>query len=438
MSDLLDPLFGDPEVASAFTAEAQLRAMLEFEVALARALAEVGVIPSAAIEPIARASQASPDPAAIAAGAARAGNLAIPLVEDLTARVAALDPDAARYVHWGATSQDVLDTALVLQLRTAVPIIAGRLAAAAEAAAGLARRHADTVLPGRTWLQHATPVTFGLKAAGWFDASSRVRSRLESASSAALVLQFGGAAGTLAALGERGLEVETALGRCLGLPVPRFPWHAHRDRLADLGCALGVVAGELGKIGRDLALMAQTEVAEIAEAAPGRSSTMPQKRNPLGAVVALAASYRAPGLVATLLAAMPEEHERGIGGWQAEWAALPELVQVAAGAARAMAETLASLVVFPERMRVNLESSGGLIYAEAVATALAAAVGKGRAHALVAAACRQVGPGRHLREVVQQDPEIASRLSAEQLDALFRPESYLGSTKALIDRALSR
>ncbi len=440
MSDLLDPLFGDPEVGAHFTDLAQLQAMLDVEVALAEALAEVGMIPESAVAAITQAARAeSFDRAALARGTARSGNLAIPMVVELTARVAAIDAAAAHSVHRGATSQDILDTGLVLQLRGAVAAIVRRLARAEDTAADLARRHRDAVMPGRTWLQHATPVTFGFKAAGWCDGLGRVRARVADAGSAATVLQFGGASGTLAALGDRGLAVAEALGSRLALPVPAIPWHAHRDRLVNLGCALGLATGVLGKIGRDIALLAQTEVAEATEADPGGSSTMPQKRNPIAASVAIAAAIRAPGLVATLLAAMTQEHERGIGGWQAEWETLPALVRLTGGAARAIADALEALVVDPGRMRANLELSNGLIHAEAVATALAAKIGKPRAQALVTDACRRAArDGDHLRIVVAADPEISAQLPADELDTLFEAARYLGSTATLIDRVLGQ
>ena len=305
--------------------------MLDVEVALVEALASEGLIPASCIAAVRDAARAELyEPEALALAAAQAGNMAIPLVEMLTAKVASADPAAARYVHWGTTSQDIIDTGLVLQIRAAVPSIQTDLQRAAAGAIALARLHADTPQVGRTWLQHATPITFGLKAAGWADALGRSRMRLAEAFDGALVLQFGGAAGTLAALGGRGIAVAEALGARLDLRVPELPWHAHRDRLVNLATALGIAAGTLGKIARDLALLAQTEVNEAHEAPAdgrGRSSAMPQKRNPVAASLALAAAVRAPGLVSTMLAAMPQEHERGLGGWQAEWDTLPELIE---------------------------------------------------------------------------------------------------------------
>lgn len=439
MSELLEPLFGDPEVSAAFSAQAQVQTLLDVEVALAEALAEAGVIPTRAVGPIRAAARAEwYDVPTIATGATRAGNVVIPLVDALTARVEQTDPEAARFVHWGATSQDILDTALVLQLRSAVPLILRSVRQAADGAAVLARRHAKTPMAGRTWLQHATPITFGLKAAGWCEALDRAASRVEAAAGHAAVLQFGGAAGTLAALGESGIPVGAALARILGLTLPAAPWHAHRDRLAELVTALGIATGTLGKIGRDLALLAQTEVAEAFEAAPGGSSTMPQKRNPVGAAVAIAASLRAPGLVATVLGATSQEHERGIGGWHAEWETIPELARLAGGSARAMAQALGSLVVDSDRMAANLRETGGLIAAEAVAMALAKTLGKHRAHQLVqGAAARAIQHQRPLAEILAEDPDVSGRWTRPELARLLDPAQYLGSAEALVARVLA-
>ena len=288
----------------------------------------------------------------------------------------------------------------MLQLRAAVPAVAGHLRRAERAAAGLAHRYAGATMPGRTWLQQATPITFGIKAAGWADALGRTRRQVQTALENVLVLQLGGAAGTLAALGTRGLAVTDALAARLDLRAAATPWHAHRDRFAQLAGALGVASGAAGKIARDLSLLAQTEVGEAAEGAgPGRggSSTMPQKRNPVSASVALAAAGRTPGLVATILGSMVQEHERGLGGWQVEWDVLPDVVLVTAGGARATAEALEGLSVDTGRMRANLDATGGGLLAEAVAMALAEAIGKHEAHACVAAGCRRAARRRNGR-----------------------------------------
>ena len=439
---LHDRLLGDPDLLERFGGRAQLQAMLDVEAALAEAEAAAGVVPASCVAPIRTAADADLyDRARIAEEAAVAGNAVIPVVRHLTARVAAADPDAARYVHWGATSQDVLDTGLVLQLRAAVPAVAGHFRRAEKAAAGLARRYAGAAMAGRTWLQQATPTTFGLKAAGWTDALGRTRRELETALDRALVLQLGGAAGTLAALGASGLAVTEALAARLDLQPAPAPWHAHRDRFAHLGCALGVAAGAAGKIARDLALLAQTEVGEAAEgAAPGRggSSTMPQKRNPVSASVALAAAGRAPALVAALLGAMVQEHERGLGGWQVEWDVLPDLVLTAGGGARALADAIEGLSVDPGRMRANLDASGGALLAEAVAMALAEAVGKHEAHACVAAACRRAAAeGRPLADLLAEDPTVSRHLDRARIDELLSPDNYLGMTPRFIERVLA-
>jgi 3-carboxy-cis,cis-muconate cycloisomerase len=360
--------------------------MLDVEAALAEAEATNGVIPREAATAIRAAAKADLyDIAAIESEAERAGNLAIPLVRQLTSRVASTNADAARFVHWGATSQDIIDTGLVLQLRAAVPLMVRDFSRAADAAAKHAERHIKTVMAGRTWLQQATPITFGLKAAGWCDALDRATARVESRLNDASVLQFGGASGTLAALGDRGPAIAASLGKALQLSVPAMPWHAQRDRLAALACAIGVATGTSGKIGRDLGLLAQTEVGEAHEPAShaGGSSTMPHKRNPVRASVIVAAALRAPGLVATILSAMLQEHERGLGGWQAEWQVLPDLVVTAAGAAHALAEALEALVVDSTRMRANLDLTGGLTMAEAIAMRLAQKVGKHEAHTMI-------------------------------------------------------
>jgi 3-carboxy-cis,cis-muconate cycloisomerase len=423
-----------------FSLRARLQAMLDVEAALAEAEASLEVIPGSAARAIRDACDAElydPDP--IAADAQRDGNLAIPLVRALTERVARADADAAGYVHWGATSQDIIDTALVLQLRAAVPGIIGDLLRASAAAANLARRHATTVMAGRTWLQQATPITFGLKAAGWTDALDRVTAGTRAALTAAMVLQFGGASGTLAALGEHGVPVSRRLAAMLDLTVPSMPWHAQRDRLASLLCALGVATGTAGKIARDIALLAQSEVREAhVPADGGGSSTMPHKQNPVHAAIALAAAVRAPGLVATFLSGMPQEHERALGGWQAEWHTIPELVSVAGDAASAIAVCLERLAIDPQRMRANIDASGGLILAESVAMRLAPSLGRQAAHECVERAARRaVQEGRAFADVLAEDPKIAAILDRQAIDAALSPDAYLGSTSTFITAVLA-
>ena len=438
---LLGPLFGSAEGLAIFADAARLQGMLDFEAALARSESRLGVIPAAAAGPIAAKCRAELfDMRELAKGTARAGNPAIPMVRRLAALVAAGDADAARYVHWGATSQDAMDTGLVLQLRSFLDLLEADLDRMANALARLADAHKAMPLVGRTWLQQALPMTFGLKAAGWLDAIERHRGRLSELRSRALVLQFGGAAGTLAALGTQGLEVAEALARELDLPLPALPWHAHRDRFVEVATALGLILGTLGKMARDLSLLMQTEVAEAFEPAGegrGGSSTMPHKRNPVTAAVVLAAATRVPGLVATMLASMVQEHERGLGGWHAEWETLPELCSLAAGALRQMTETIEGLELDPVRMRANLEATNGLILAESVTMALAPGIGRLAAHELVERACREsVATRRHLRDVLAADAAIAAHLSPADLDRLFEPLAYVGQSAAFVERVL--
>src|SRR3954470_10398786 len=440
MSDatLLGPLFGTLEALAAFGDAARLQGMLDFEAGLARAQARLGVIPAAAAPAIAARARAGLfDAAEIGRAAAKAGNPAIPLVKRLTALVAEQDEAAARFVHWGATSQDAMDTGLVLQLRAFLGPLEADLGRLAAGLARLAGKHRDTAMVGRTWLQQALPTTFGLKAAGWLDAVGRHRRRLAEVRPR----QLGGAAGTLASLGGRGLEVADALAGELGLAAPALPWHGARDRVAELAAWLGLLVGTLGKVARDWSLMMQTEVGEVLEPAGegrGGSSTMPHKRNPVAAAAVLAAAVRAPGLVATMLSAMVQEHERGLGGWHAEWETLPELAVLAAGALRQAAETVEGLEVDRGRMRANLGLTRGLVMAEAVQMALGAKLGRQQAHGLVERASkRAVAEGRELGAVLAEDGTVAAALAPGELDRLLDPSTYLGVAGAFVDRALA-
>ncbi len=308
-NQLFDAYFTARDMREVFCDQGRVQAMLDFEAALARAEARVGVIPVSAVAPIAAACDAGLyDFAALGEAIATAGNSAIPLVKALGKQIAARSAEAERYVHLGATSQDVMDCGLVLQLRQALALVESDLAALAESLATQAQRHAATPLAGRTWLQHATPVTLGMKIAGWLGAVTRSRQRLRELKPRLLVLQFGGASGTLAALGEQALPIAQALAEELQLALPEQPWHTQRDRLVEFGAVLGLIAGSLGKLGRDVSLLMQTEAAEVFEpSAPGKggSSTMPHKRNPVGAAVLIGAATRVPGLVSTLFSAMP-------------------------------------------------------------------------------------------------------------------------------------
>jgi 3-carboxy-cis,cis-muconate cycloisomerase len=419
-----------------------LQHMLDFEAALARAEAASGIIPARAAETIAGACKAgSFDLAALAEAATRSGNLAIPLVRALTASVARTDADAARYVHWGATSQDVIDTAAMLTLRAAIDALLSDLDRAIAGFAGLARQHRNTAVVARTWLQHALPMPFGLKLAEYGAALHRSRRRLQRLRRESLALQFGGAAGTLAALGDKGWLVAETLARELELPLPDAPWHTHRDRIAEAASVLAILAGTCGKIARDVSLLMQTDVAEAFEPSGegrGGSSTMPHKRNPVAAATALAAATMAPNLAATIFAAQVQDHERSAGPWHAEWPTLPMLQLVTSGALAAIVDIAEGLEVDATRMRANLDATHGLIMAEAVTFALAEKIGKSEAHHLLEAASkRAVAEKKHLREVLAKDTKVTAHLSADQLTKLFEPMAYQGVSQALIDRLLA-
>src|SRR6266403_2565101 len=441
LSPLLAPMLSSAAMRAVCDDRAYLQHMLDFEAALARAEAATGVIPGTAAAPIAKACKASSfDLADLAGAATRSGNLAIPLVKALTANVAKADADAARYVHWGATSQDVIDTAGMLTLRAAIGALAPDLDRAIAGFAKLARQHRNTAVVARTWLQHALPMPFGLKLAEYAAALHRSRTRLQRVRGEALALQFGGAAGTLAALGDRGLLVAEKLAAELGLPLPDAPWHTHRDRLAEAASVLAIVSGTCGKIARDVQLMMQTDVAEAFEPSGegrGGSSTMPHKRNPVAAATALAAATMAPNLAATIFAAQVQDHERGAGPWQAEWPTLPMLLLVTSGALASIVDVAEGLEVDVARMRANLDETHGLIMAEAVAMALAEKIGKREAHHIVETASKKaVAERKGLREVLTKDPKVTAHLSAEKIAKLFEPMTYQGVSQALIDRLL--
>ena len=410
--------------------------------ALARAEASAGVIPKAAADGIADAGKADGfDIAGLVRDTLRSGTPGVPLAKALTERVRARSPEAAGFVHWGATSQDVADTALVLLLKRAQPILSADLARLETALRNLSEKHKSTVMLGRTLMQPAPPVTFGLKAAGWLGAISRCAKRLEAAFAEALMVQFGGATGTLAALGGHGPAVARALAKELGLSCPDAPWHAHRDRLATLISACGVVTGSLGKVARDISLLMQNEVAEVAEPSGqdrGGSSTMPHKRNPVGCAVTLAAAHRVPGEVAAFLSAMVQEHERGVGGWQAEWPVVASVIQSTGLAAASMAEVAEGLSVDPARMRANIENTKGVIFAERAMMLLGSSLGRDAAQKLLREATRQsISRSRPLSQVLAEMPEVTSRLDASGLRQLEVPEQYLGAAETFRQALLS-
>lgn len=436
-------LFADAEMIRAFGDEALLTGMLTFESQLAHALEATRLAPPGTA--MAVSAQCDPrlyDIAELGRAATLAGNPAIPLVKALTAKVAKAAPEQAKWVHFGATSQDVIDSGHAYLIGRGLEIIEFRLNRLVHFLRLQVEAHRATPMIGRTFLQQAVPITFGVKAALWLDplidSWNRVSEML-----AAPIVQFAGAAGTLAALGDDAERVQNDFVALIGgAPASAVPWHAQRHRLARLAAELGILTGNLGKIARDVGLMAQTEIGELAEPeAPGKggSSAMPHKRNPVLCTLILAAAQRAPALVATMLATLPQEHERALGGWHAEWPTLPELFRIA-GSALAQAITLIEgLQVFPERMRVNIESTQGLVMSERAALALAAALGKAEAHHLVEEAGRTcLSEGRHLREVLAGMPAVTRHLDAAALEALFDPASYRGASDAIIGRVLAR
>jgi 3-carboxy-cis,cis-muconate cycloisomerase len=439
---LLDPLFRYDALDKLFSDEARIQGMLDFEAALARAEATSGIVPASQAQIIAGKCRAEHfNFSVIAKDAALSGNLAIPLVKKLTEIVAHVDKDAARFVHWGATSQDVIDTGCILQVRGAFNLIDQDLARLSGSLVTLAETHRATPIVARTWMQQALPTTFGFIVAGWLDAVSRHRNRLAEIKPRVLTLQFGGAVGTLAALGGRGPEVAKALADDLRLSLPSIPWHTHRDRIAEIATTLGLCTGTLGKIARDISLHAQNEIAELAEPifeGRGGSSTMPQKRNPVTCAVVLAAATRIPGLVATLLSAMPQEEQRGLGGWHAEWETLPDIVRLSGGALHHLVEMLPGLEVDTQRMRHNLGLTNGLIFAEAVAMALGDRMGKMPAHLVVEATCKKAREqNRHLKDMLREESGLRGHLTPADLESLFDVRNYLGSADEFIRRVVA-
>lgn len=431
-------LFSSQSELSARTGEsAWLRAMLDFEAALAAALAEAGLASAdAAAEVETVCARDDWDLDALGRGAGRDGTPVPALLAQMRDRLSA---EAQSVLHRGATSQDVVDSAAMLVAKRALKPLGADLDAAGEAAAGLADRHRGDLAVGRTLLQQALPITFGLRAAGWLAGLDDASTRLGAVAKDRLAIQFGGAGGTLASLGDEGLLVAEALARRLELDLPPTPWQANRARVVELAAALGETAGAAGKVGVDVVLLAQSEVAEVAEGGEGgRSSTMPQKRNPVAAVTAIAAVRRTPGLVATLLAAMPGEQERAAGAWQSEAETLSELLRltgIAVGAARGLLE---GLRVFPERMRANLDLTQGAVMAESLASALAQQVGWARAQELVRQASRRVGDeSPSLLLAASGMPEIAAALGDAGIREALDPAAYLGKSEELIERALA-
>jgi len=439
-SEIWGSLYGTLEMREIFSDRAQLQCMLDVEAALARAQAKLGLVPARVAEAItaaARVENVRLD--RIAESTRTIGYPVVGMVKELGR---AAGEEAARYLHLGATTQDILDTALVLQMRRACGDLRRDLLALARKLAEQAVRYRNTPMAGRTHLQHAVPITFGLKCAVWAAPLATHIERLDAATRRTFVVEFGGAAGTLAPLEVNGIAVMEALAQELGLAVPDLPWHVVRDGVAEMVALLGLVCGSVAKFALDITLLTQTEVAEVFEphaAGRGGSSTMPQKRNPIASEYILAATRGVHALVPLMLGAMVQDHERGTGPWQAEPLVIPQCFILTAGAlahARAIAE---GMIVNVERMRQNLTVTGGLIMAEAVAAALTPAIGRAEADEALTRACdRAISEGRTLSETLRDDSTLRPHLSDAALERLMDPVSYLGSAGVFVDRVVAR
>jgi 3-carboxy-cis,cis-muconate cycloisomerase len=433
-SDIFKDMFGTPEMRAVFSDENLLRCYVEAEVALAVAQGRLGVIPREAADAIARlARTVGLDREALKHEAENVGYPILGLVRQLSGKLG----EAGRYVHWGATTQDIMDTGTVLQIRAALAIIERDLTMVSAALANLAAKYRDTAMPGRTHLQQALPITFGYKCAIWLSMMDRHATRLRELKPRVLVAQFGGAAGTLASLGNSGIEVRREYARELKLGDPPITWHVARDAVAETVSFLGLVAGSLGKIGFDIMLMMMTELGEAFEpfaSHRGASSTMPQKRNPISSEILLANAKAVRQHAALMLDAMVQDFERATGPWHVEWMAIPESFILTAGSLAQAKFMLEGLVVDESRMRSNLELSQGLIVAEAVMMGLAPHLGRQQAHDLVYAACRDaLAQHRALFDVLKESPDVVAALPEDRLRALCDPTNYLGSAPAMVD-----
>ncbi|MBJ8417867.1 3-carboxy-cis,cis-muconate cycloisomerase [Acinetobacter courvalinii] len=439
MSQLYASLFYQPDVTAIFSDHALLGYMVQAEVALAKAQAQVNVIPASAattIEQVGQNAVAHIDMEVLATAAGLAGNVAIPLVKQFTALVKQQNEDASRYVHWGATSQDIIDTATILQCRDALALIEKQLQQAYQICLKQAQQYRDQVMIGRTWLQQALPITLGHKFARWAAALKRDLDRLQAMKGRVLTAQLGGAVGSLASLQDQGTAVVVAFAAQLNLTAPECTWHGERDRMVELASTLALIVGNVGKMAKDWSLLMQTEIAEVFEpAAKGRggSSTMPHKRNPVAAASILAAANRVPALMASVFQSMVQEHERALGAWHAEWLAIPEIFQLCAGALERSSDVLEHMQVNADAMQRNLECTHGLIMAEAVMMALAPKLGRLNAHQLVEQACQQaIAQQQHLKTVLADMEQVQAHFNDQALDELFNPASYLGNIQAQI------
>jgi 3-carboxy-cis,cis-muconate cycloisomerase len=432
---LYTQLFYSKEIDTLFSDAESITQMLRVEATLAEAQANKGLFSKAVAETIKASCTVSEiDIEKLKTELSLGGNAAIPLVKQLTQIVKSKDANAAKFIHLGATSQDVVDTAMVLQIQEYIIWLNKKINVLEELLVSLTQKHRQTIMIGRTLLQQAKPTTFGFKTAGWLAAVSRSKQRLEQVKKRVLVIQLGGAVGN--GNTNISIEIQEEFARLLGLQ-PSFTWHSHRDNLAETASVLGVLSGSLGKIAKDISLLMQTEVGEVFEGAAegkGGSSTMPHKRNPVTCAAILASSNRVPHLVASLLSAMPQEHERSVGLWHSEWEVLIEIMQLTAGSLEKSIALLEGLEVDENRMSANLELTKGLIYAENIALALAQKIGKSQAHDWIEKACKKaVEEQKHLKEVV-----LEMNIDVIDLDSLFDPKNAIGLSLELIDQVVKK
>jgi 3-carboxy-cis,cis-muconate cycloisomerase len=439
-SAIFRDIFSTPEMRQVFSDEARTARYLEIEAALARVQARLGIIPEEAAREIERQCRIENiDLARLKQQTERIGYPILGVVQQI---VGLCSDGLGEWCHWGATTQDITDTAAVLQIRAALALVENEMEAVAAALAELSRRHRDTPMAGRSNLQQAVPLTFGFKTAALLAAMQRHRERLQQLRPRVLVGEFGGAVGTLASLGSDGLKVQAALMDELGLGHPEIAWHTVRDRIGEVACFLGLLSGTLGKISMDVKLLMQTEVAEVHEPfheARGSSSTMPQKRNPISCLYIHSTAALIRQHVAALLEAAVADHERSTGPWEIEWLALPEIFLLASGALAQTRLLLEGLEVDAARMRANLDLTRGMIVSEAVMMGLAPHLGRQRAHDLVYDICRKVtASGEPLLGLLAQDAEIGKHLSRAELGQMCDPARYLGLAGEMVDRVLAR
>jgi 3-carboxy-cis,cis-muconate cycloisomerase len=443
MSALYENYFYAKEINAFFTDEALIQAMLDFEAALATAQAHEGLIPTeAALAIEAQCHAQLIDFQQLRHDVALGGNACIPLIKQLTALVKSQNTEGGKFVHYGATSQDVIDTATVLQAKKALQLIDNQLITLIEQLTQLADTHRDTVMIGRSFMQLARPISFGLKVATWLDGIFRTKKKVEQLLSENFALQLGGAVGNLSSMGEKGMAVAAKMTDILGLKLPLMPYHTQRDRFVEIASTLGILTGNLGKIAKDISLLMQTEISEVSEPSgvgKGGSSTMPHKRNPVSCIAILANAQRVPTLVSTMFASMIQDHERATGAWHAEWETLTDIIKLTGGALNQALVLTNGLEINVERMRQNLENTEGLIYAENISLALSEKIGKTEAHELVEKWCKKaLEKGVHLKVFVSDKKEILEHFTPSQLDDLFDPKNSLGLSNLLIDNVLNK